>query len=187
MTNEHLRKSRGKNDECYTPKYGVEPLLEFLPRFKDKIIWCPFDTEESEFVKTFTERGYKVIYSHIDNGQDFYTHEPEKWDIIISNPPFSGKTKIFERAISFNKPFALLMNIAYLNDGVAAKTFKDIRLQLLSFNQRIEFKQRSAKNVRIINFLSAYFCRDFLPDSGILFRDLKNSYSANQKKLFKED
>ena len=31
--------SQGNNDECYTPKYGVMPILEFLP--KDKIIWCP--------------------------------------------------------------------------------------------------------------------------------------------------
>ena len=50
MTNEHLRTSRGKNDECYTERYAVEPLLEFMQPYKDKIIWCPFDDETSEFV-----------------------------------------------------------------------------------------------------------------------------------------
>ena len=34
-------------------KYGVIPILEFLP--KNKIVWCPFDTEESQYVKTLKE------------------------------------------------------------------------------------------------------------------------------------
>ena len=41
--------SKGSNDECYTPSYGVTPILEYIP--SDSIVWCPFDTEESEFVK----------------------------------------------------------------------------------------------------------------------------------------
>ena len=28
MTNEFLFASKGKNDECYTHRYGVEPLLD---------------------------------------------------------------------------------------------------------------------------------------------------------------
>ena len=83
--------STGKNDECYTKRYAVEPLLEFLEPFRNQIIWCPFDTEESEFVKFFRENGFKVVFSHIDNGQDFFQYEPDQWDLIISNPPFTGK------------------------------------------------------------------------------------------------
>ncbi|MDO5306855.1 MAG: hypothetical protein Q4E83_03760 [bacterium] len=113
MTNEFLWTSAGQNDECYTPRYGVEPLLEFLPPFKDKIIWCPFDTEESEFVKVFRSEGYNVVNSHISTGQDFYNYEPEKWDVMISNPPFTNKKGIFARAISFNKPFCLLMSLSW--------------------------------------------------------------------------
>lgn len=176
-TNKHLRTSQGNNDECYTYRYAVEPLLEYLEPFRDKIIWCPFDTSESEFVKVFTENGFNVVYSHIDFGQDFYTFEPEKWDILISNPPFSNKTMMFERVISFKKPFALLMNIAYLNDGIAAKTFKDIDLQILSFNERMNFKGYPKDK---INFLSAYFCSGFLPKQ-IIFSDFRN---RNQLNLF---
>ena len=47
-----------------TPRYGVLPIVKYLP--KDKIIWCPFDKEDSEFVKVLTEQGYKVVYSHIE-------------------------------------------------------------------------------------------------------------------------
>ena len=171
MTNEFLRTSKGKNDECYTPRYGVEPLLEFLEPYKEKIIWCPFDTEESEFVKVFQEYGYRVVYSHIKYGQDFYRYEPEEWDVIVSNPPFTNKAEIFKRALSFDKPFALLMTITWLNDATPANVFRDRELQILSFNERMEFKNREQN--KKINFLSAYFCYKFLP-KNFIFRSFRN-------------
>lgn len=98
------------NNEFYTPSYTVEELInDILSIPKNKIIWCPFDTKDSNFVKVFTKLGYKVIYSHIETGQDFYKYEPkEKWDVLISNPPFSKKRLLIERCQSFNKPFCLL-------------------------------------------------------------------------------
>ncbi len=118
-----IHKSSGKNDECWTERYAVEALLPYLENFRGKIIWCPFDTENSEFVKVLTENGYKVVFSHIFSGQDFYTYEPEKWDLIVSNPPFTNKRYIFRRALSFNKPFCLLMNISWLNDSAPIEEF----------------------------------------------------------------
>lgn len=35
--------SAGNNDECYTPAYGVKPILKYIP--KDWVVWCPFDLE----------------------------------------------------------------------------------------------------------------------------------------------
>ena len=99
--------SKGKNDEYYTPKYAVMPILKYIP--KDSVVWCPFDKLESEFVKQISKTN-KIVYSHIDNGQDFYSYEPDNWDCIVSNPPFTKKRFIFERALSFNKPFALIMS-----------------------------------------------------------------------------
>ena len=196
-TNEYIRTSKGKNDECYTHRYAVEPLLEFLKAHKEKrrsasqgnfnnslapapaplIIWCPFDTEESEFVKVLKENGYKVIYSHIDYGQDFYKYEPEHFDLIISNPPFTNKTKMFKRILSFNKPFAILMSVLYLNDGTPYSLFKDIDLQLLLFPKRMTFKGQTYTNK--INFMSCYFCKDFLPKQ-IIFRDFVRSVPIGQ-------
>lgn len=97
-----------KNDEFYTPKHIVEELLKIIKISKNKIIWCPFDTEESNFVKVFTKKGYKVIFSHIKEGKDFYKYQPKKWDIIISNPPFSKKRILIEKCMSFKKDFVLL-------------------------------------------------------------------------------
>lgn len=167
-TNAYIRTSKGKNDECYTHRYAVEPLLEFLEPYRGKTIWCPFDTDDSEFVKVFKEHGFDVVYSHIDNGQDFYEYEPEHFDLIISNPPFTNKTKMFERVLSFNKPFAILMSILYMNDGTPYKIFKDIDLQLLLFPKRMTFKNQPQNNK--INFMSCYYCKDFLP-KAIMFRN----------------
>lgn len=95
------------NDEFYTSKDTVQQLIKILKLPKDFIIWCPFDTPDSQFVKELSKH-WKVVYSHISNGQNFYEYEPKKWDIIISNPPFSKKRLLIERCLSFKKPFCLL-------------------------------------------------------------------------------
>ena len=107
--------------------------------------------------------GNKVIVTHIINGQDFYTYEPnEQWDMIVSNPPFTNKRKIFERALSFNKQFALLMSNTWLNDSAPKQLFKDKQLQLLMFDKRIKFSNNGIVNNKI-TFSSSYYCYNFLP------------------------
>ena len=96
-------------DEVYTPFYAVEPLLEFLP--KDKKIWCPFDEEWSAFYQLLSEKGYDVTRSSLSEGQDFFSYQPDDWDILVSNPPFSKKDDVLKRAFSFGKPFALLLPV----------------------------------------------------------------------------
>ncbi len=158
--------SLGKNDECLTPDYGVRPVIKYIP--EDAVVWCPFDTEESEFVKQIRANGNKVIYSHISNGQDFYTWEPkERWDCIISNPPFTAKRQIFERALSFNKPFALIMSNTWLNDAAPKQLFKEKDLQLLMFEQRMKFLNNGEVQNKI-TFSSSYFCYNFLPKQIIM-------------------
>ncbi len=110
ISSQNVLYSKGKNDECYTPDYGVKPILKFIP--KDAIIWCPFDTKDSEFVKQISKQN-KVVFSHIDEGKDFFNYEPEKWDIIISNPPFTNKKLFFQRALEFKKPFALIIAVTF--------------------------------------------------------------------------
>ena len=156
--------SKGKNDECYTPGYGVTPILKYIP--KDAIVWCPFDTSESEFVKQISQQN-KVVFSHIEVGQDFFSYEPKQWDIIISNPPFTNKRKYFERALSFNKPFALIMTNTWLNDAAPKQLFKDKELQLLLFNKRMRFISNGITEHKI-TFSSSYYCWSFLPKQIVI-------------------
>lgn len=137
----------------------------------NNVIWCPFDTEGSEYVKTLKGNGYNVVYSHINNGKDFYKYEPDNWDILVSNPPFTGKRKIVERALSFNKPFALLLPLTWLNDSASKQLFKDKDLQLLMFDKRIKFIN-NGKIENKITFSSAYYCWNLLPKQ-IIMKELK--------------
>lgn len=173
----HRRTSKGKNDECYTERYAVEPLLEFMEPYRNMIIWCPCDTAESEFVKVLQAEGFKVVYSHIDSGQDFYLYEPEKWDVLITNPPFTNKRQFFQRVLSFNKPFALIMALSWLDDKAPQELFKNKDLQLLMFTERMTFKNQ-VKGKKI-NYSCAYYCWNFLPKQ-IEIRDFKD---RNQMKL----
>ena len=165
MDSQSILYSKGSNDECYTPRYVVKELLTYLP--KDKVVWCPFDTAESEFVNVLLEDGFQVVNSHISYGQDYYTYEPKYWDIIVSNPPFTNKRKIFERAMSFNKPFALLMSNTWLNDSAPKVLFREKDLQLLMFRNRIKYLNNGIVNNKI-TFSSSFYCWNLLPKQIII-------------------
>lgn len=149
-------------DEVFTPFYAVEPLLEFVP--KSKIIWCPFDEEWSAFYQLFSENGYQVIRSCLKDNQDFFHYEPENWDILVSNPPFSKKNEVLKRAYSFEKPFALLLPT---NSIQSKKRFEIFRndIQLLAFDARVDYhtKNNLLYTTKGNHFSSAYFCRNLLP------------------------
>lgn len=149
-------------DEVFTSFYAVEPLLEFVP--KSKIIWCPFDEEWSAFYQLFSENGYQVIRSCLKDNQDFFYYEPEQWDILISNPPFSKKNEVLKRTYSFEKPFALLLPT---NSIQSKKRFEIFRndIQLLAFDARVDYHTRNNLlcTTKGNHFSSAYFCRNLLP------------------------
>ena len=167
MESKDILYSKGKNDECYTLPYGVEPILKYIP--EGAVVWCPFDTIESEFVKQISKTN-KVVYTHIDAGFDFLTYEPDfHFDVIISNPPFSNKRKFFERAFYFGKPFALIMTAAWVNDSAPVDIYlnagKD--MQLLMFDKRMKFMNNGEVQKKI-TFKSMYYCCDLLPNQIIL-------------------
>lgn len=76
MNSKKVLYSKGKNDECLTLDYGVYPIIKYIPQ--NAVVWCPFDKRDSRFVVLLKEAGFKVINSHIDDGQDFYTYEPKE-------------------------------------------------------------------------------------------------------------
>ncbi|MBD5423338.1 MAG: sugar-phosphate nucleotidyltransferase [Mycoplasma sp.] len=162
------------DDEWYTTKEDVEHFIINANIPKNKIIWCPFDTKDSNFVKVFSKYGYKVVYSHIWDGKDFYEYEPKKWDIIVSNPPFRGKHKLLERLLHFNKPFALIFGIQCLN----SEKFCD-QLQKFKRPQYVHLKRRmcftkDVKNYDVLkldrpSFASMWVCNDLFETDIIVW------------------
>ena len=181
------------SDESYTYPSLILPLIPhiwaFARRFgRTPIIWCPFSFSEdkninghqfyrSYYVDIFKKEGFRVISSHLHEGKDFFEYEPDRYDLIIDNPPFQNKKAFFERAISLNKPFCLLAPIIWLNDGTPNKLFADNSLQLLIPDKRSNFfntRGENLKNSGQISFKSAYFCRYFL-EKDLIFFELDKS------------
>lgn len=158
-----------ESDEIYTPIYAVYPILQYIK--PNSTIWCPFDKEWSAYVEVLREEGHIVIYSHIEDGKDFLTYEPEEdYDYIISNAPFSIKDKVLKRLIELNKPFAVLLPIATLQ---GQKRFEYIsQTQALIFDKRIGFYtwQDLSQTKESAAFGTYYCCKDFLPQNLIFER-----------------
>lgn len=160
------------NDEFYTPKYAIEPILKYIT--KDKVIWCPFDTDDSLFVKMLNERGNSVVHSHISNGEDFFVYEPEEYDIIVSNPPYSLKNEVFERLFSLKKPFAMLVGVVGLFESKKRfNLFKDNTFEVMYFDKRISYFKSYDDQKPSLNppFSSVYLCSNLLPDK-IVFEEI---------------
>ena len=92
------------SDEYYTTIEEVEYIFANLTEdFTNKIIYCPFDGEESNFVKYI--KSYKNELKYKDfwyTSDDWYTHLDliEKTDYIISNPPFSNLINYYDGTIT---------------------------------------------------------------------------------------
>ena len=159
-----------KQDEFYTPRILVEPIIKYLK--PKSTVWCPFDTENSEFVLCLKENGFKVIYSHIKYNQDFFDYEPdEDYDCIVSNPPFSKKLKVFDRLYRLNKPFAMVCGLPILNYQEVGEFFLDKELQLLIVDKKVSFDGNMA------SFNNSYFCRRILP-RDLMFVHLEHNNSG---------
>lgn len=124
MKNESERnfhKQHKKYDEYYTTKEEVEYLFNELINFKqlyNKIIYCPFDNNESEFVIYLKDNKEKIGYKElIYTSDDFRGHEDIfiKADFIISNPPFSLLHKeILPLLKRLNKQFFLFGSLSMI-------------------------------------------------------------------------
>lgn len=169
----YLESDRSKGgDEVLTPYYAVEPILEYIP--KDKVIWCPFDKEWSAFVQLLQENGNKVIYTHIDDGYDFFQYEPKNYDIIISNPPFSCKDKVLERCYKLGKPFMMLLPANAIQGKFRVDLFLKYGLELLIYDLRVDYHTNGNMEytTKGCHFGSSYYCKGVLSEK-LVFKKLQ--------------
>lgn len=152
------------NDEFYTPKYAVLPICKYLkPKSR---IWCPFDTEQSLFVKEFTRQGHRVTATHISNGHDFFDSKGTDCDYIISNPPYSKKTEVFEHLFKIGKPFAMLVGVIGLFESRRRfDLFKNNEFEIMYFDKRVSYFKSYEEPKPSLNppFSSVFLCHNVLP------------------------
>jgi hypothetical protein len=165
ITNQQEASTINPNDEYYTPIYAIEPLLKYIK--EGSVVWCPFDTEESNYVKYLNSKGHKATGTHISQGKDFFTTEPPiGTEYIISNPPYSLKAEVFKRLFDLNIPFAMLVGVVGLFESKRRFTmFKDNQFEVMYFNKRISYFKSYSDQKPSLNppFSSAYICSKLLP------------------------
>ena len=163
------------NDEFYTPPYAVDPIISYLHPFRT--IWCPFDNENSNFVKRLRECGFTVIATHKESGHDFFTYEPSElsYDAIVSNPPYSLKNEVFERLFALGKPFAMLVGVVGLFESQRRyDLFRTHDFEIMYMNRRISYFKNFDDQKPSLNppFSSVYLCHKMLPKQ-IVFETIK--------------
>lgn len=172
-----------ERDEYMTPSILVECILPFIESWskyfkavnqREPIIWCPFDKDESRYVQILKDKGYEVVFSHIDDGNDFFKYQPNDFDIIISNPPFSTKKRIFERCIyEIKKPFVLLMNMMAINYQEIGELFSKVGtdIQFIIPDKKVSFDGHTS------SFCSGYVCFQFINRTYFVHLEHNNSNS----------
>lgn len=157
-----------KNDELYTPKYAIKPLLKYLP--KNIKIWECTDFGESNITKVLKQNGFEVITTH-KNNFDFLNDIPGfDFDIIITNPPYSLKDEFIRKCYEYKKPFCLLLPITSLERIERGKMFRENGIELLVFDRRCNFIYDDAKKSNWFN--TSWFCWNVLPKQ-LIFEELK--------------
>ena len=163
--------ANSRNDEYYTPACAIYPIMKYLER--GSVIWCPFDSDESLYVKIFKANGFSVINTHISTGGNFFKLNIE-CDYIISNPPYSIRIKVLERLFSLNKRFAMLLGVVGLFDSRdKARLFKKNRFEIMYLNPRVRYFKDYSKQEKLISppYQSVYLTSGILPDR-IIFEEL---------------
>lgn len=135
------------NDEYYTPEYAITPLFKYLPT------------------------------SHIKNGQNFFEIDPPKCDYIISNPPYSLKSEVFNRLFQLSVPFAMLVGVVGLFESQKRfEIFRDHNFEIMYFNRRISYFKDYVERKPSINppFSSVYVCSGLLTKQ-IVFEEIEKT------------
>ena len=127
----------GTMDNCQTPSYALDPLILYLN--KSQTIWEPA-AGEGQIVQFLSRRGYKVVQSDILDGQDYFEYQPDKWDVSITNPPFSMKYDWMRRTYELDKPFALLLPVESIGAVKAQNLFKEYGFEWIFLSRRVNFK-----------------------------------------------
>lgn len=165
-----------KSDEYYTPEYAVIPILKHI-RPKSKI-WCPFDKEDSNYVKVFSSNGFQVVRGHIKEGQNFLESNIPDCDYIISNPPYSIKDKIFKRLFDIKKPFAMLVNMQGIFDSkIRFELFSKNKFEMMWIYPRVYYYSDDLGIAENVPFQSGYIC------SGMLERQVEFEYIGRPRKI----
>lgn len=151
MSVNHLHNAKCNIDnEWYTSIETVEAeLSHWRHRLRGKKIICPTDSEQSAFVKYLNsvkeEWGIKSVDYSCLPYKDMFDVDYSKYDIVITNPPFSGYGKYLDLLDSYNIDYILIAPYLSINQTCWYKRFKKFRI-FSGFNKSFIFKATNKTN-----------------------------------------
>ena len=159
-------KQNYKNEDRYgTSKYIYGMLTDFVD--KNKVIYNPFFLDGK--AKTYlNELGYNNV---IHNDEDFFdNYNKYEYDIIITNPPYTIKKKIFTKLYEINKPFIVIVPIATITKLFIKEIFKsDVeRLQMIIPNRRMQF-EKNGNQLKRCYFDCVFLCFNLSLKKDIIY------------------
>lgn len=182
---------QGSPNDFQTPPQALEPLLPYLK--KDWAIWeC--SEGKGNLSESLFRGGYKVVGSDILPGpypainsldastdktytrfwqKDFLSWQPEAYDCIITNPPFSLKQQFLERAYQLQIPFAFLLPLTTFESSKRQRLFKQYGLEVIFFDKRINFETPDGKGQGSW-FATAWFTNGLNIGRQLSFYNLKS-------------
>ena len=182
MGKRSLKRAFNVADEYKTPSCLVDMIVVYLKNWESEfvkkngrkpVVWLPFDTEESQYYKILKAWDFEIVRSHLNDDKDFFLWQPKKFDIIVSNPPFSKKLDIMKRCcFELKKPFVLLMNVMCINYQEIGNFFQFVGkgIQFIIPDKKVSFDGKTS------SFCSGYVCYDFIDHTE--FVNLPNNNSG---------
>lgn len=140
-------------DDYETPDEVLNIILDRIST--DRVIYEPFFCT-CRSGKHMAARGYAVIHRQAD----FYTDAPPPYDVIVSNPPYSDRVRVFRKLHEIGKPWAMLVPLATLENKYFTSLFADgTRLGVILPKRRVEFLKNGQKTKKC-SFPTAWLCWD---------------------------
>ena len=132
-------KKGSKSDDAFmTPLSAWEDIKAFMP--VNKTIWECFygDGQSAEHLRSL---GFTVVSEDVD----FFNSN--MGDVLISNPPYSCKRKVFERLRELNKPFIMLLPVSTITKQYYREYFAD-KCGVIIPKKRIHFVKNGEQTQR---------------------------------------
>lgn len=126
-----------KNNDDYETTETIWKLI--VPYLNDyNTIYEPFYCS-GKSGEIFTKLGFDCIHKD----EDFFLHYNDyDYDIIVSNPPFSVKKKIFDTLKDIDKPFILIVPISTMTKQYFKNKYKNEDITFLIPPKRLQFSKK---------------------------------------------
>jgi len=95
---------------------------------------------DGHIVDALAAAGVDAFGTDLLEGSNFFSTRPDRFDCIVTNPPYSVKFEWIERCYELGSPFALLMPLETLGSGRAQAFFERHGVEMILLNKRVHFK-----------------------------------------------